>query len=348
MAVTVQDATEPRIAASGITAAVIGEDDPVMQRVAGVLREHRYHVVFHPSPDDLLAGSPYKSGSPGAIKGERRSAYVLTSEAGRPSLYVLNCKGPTRRGEGYPVWADAWLSAMKALNEQSPRTAILVAVGSGKSHDLIKVALAAGADEILRAGDAEIEELVWTRVQSALAKAEASPADAPDARPSASRATTGDVVEEWDEPATPEEIRAAHERVRTALNGIPGPEERQGPLADLLGVRVPALRAASGRLDAKKIADELGISLSRLARIAPISRQALNETPDSVRAQGALDPLARTLHVLGTVLPGEHVRAWLYAPHARLGGQTPIDAILEGRAEQVARMVEMARDGGVD
>jgi hypothetical protein len=234
---------------------------------------------------------------------------------------------------------------MKVLNERSPRTAILVAVGPGHSPNLIRAVLAAGADEILSAGDAKIEELVWTRVQSALAKADASPAAAP-APPAGAAADV--VVEGWDEPATPAEVRAAHERVRTAIGSIPGPEERRGPLADLLGVRVPALRGASGRLDAKKIAGQLGISLARLARIAPISRQALNATPDSVRVQGALDPLARTLHVLGTVLPSEHVRAWLNAPHARLGGQTPIDAILEGRAEHVARMVEIARDGGVD
>jgi hypothetical protein len=363
------------------TAAMVGDDDEFTQRVAGVLSRHRYNVVHHDSPRDVIDGlvrrqeiasPPPHEGRP-RPRAESTPRPVRAAKRESPRLYIFNCRAPAP-GTSLREWGADWINALKELSKRAPGTAVVVAVGPEPARNLIKAAIQAGADEILSAGDVEIDELVWVRVQSALAKANA----APEAASVVLRASTrgqlppegerrrgerrgsgpvtessagspeGDVVESWDEPATPAQIQAARERVRAALGGIPTAEERGRPLAELLGVSVPALRAGSGRLDAKKIADHLGVPLARLSRIVPISRQALNETPDSVRVQGALDPLARILHVLGTVLPPEHVRAWLNAPHALLGGEAPIHAILDGRAEQVARMLEAARDGGVD
>jgi CheY-like chemotaxis protein len=367
-------AFDATLGSSGATAAVVGEDDPVTRRVAGVLNQHQYQVVFHPSPEDLLAGL---AGEPRSTLPAARDGLV-SAVAGQehdpatdsPALVVLSCcKGSSSQGRS----SRAWLQALRALNSRTPRTPILVTISSDRPRWVIKLAIAAGADEILSAGDSEIEELVWTRVQSALAKAEVPTAPAvtvtsggppgverrrrkrrledradADAAQAALPAAATAVVETWEAPATEDEVRAARQRVENALDHLPGAEERRAPLADVLGITAPALRAASGRLDARKIAAELGVSLASLARITPISRQALNETPDSARAQAALDPVARTLHVLGLVLPREAVSAWLNAPHPRLEGETPIQAILQGRAERVARMLEMARDGGVD
>lgn len=352
------------------TAAVVGQDDPVTRRVAGVLNQHQYQVVFHPSPEDLLAGLAEEPRS-------TRGAGSLLAAAGQehdsanasPDLVVLSCSRGSSQGRS----SRAWLQALRALNSRTPRTPILVTISSDRPRWVIKLAIAAGADEILSAGDSEIEELVWTRVQSALAKAEVPTAPAvtvtsggplgverrrrkrrledrtgADAAQAALPAAASAVVETWEAPATEDEVRAAHERVREALDHLPSAEERRAPLADVLGITAPALRAASGRLDARKITAELGVSLASLAKITPISRQALNETPDSARAQTALDPVARALHVLGLVLPRERVSAWLNTPHPRLEGETPLQAILQGRAERVARMLEMGRDGGVD
>ena len=344
-------------AGGGVTAAVVGDEDPITRRVAGVLSQHQYNVVHHSSPTAFLAGL---SGKPERV--------AKDEPAGSPPvLYILNCRGKQARGTGQ----RALISALKTMNDRSPRTAILVTVDE-QAHKLIRMMINAGAHEILSAGDAEIDELVWTRVQSAIAKAEAVPdvairgghtapaAPAPgverriaqrrraDRRGMAPIAGTSDVEEAWEEPASADEVQAARNRIRAALEHLPTVEERRGPLADVLGVRAPGLRAPSGRLDAKKIANLLGVSLAGLAKITPISRQALNETPDSAHAQAALDPLARVLDVLETVLPPEHVTAWLNAPHALLKGDTPIRAILEGRGEQVARMLERARGGGVD
>lgn len=358
------------------TAAFVGEDDAVTQRVAGVLNRHRYQVVHHRSPEELIENLGEKRSGAAAVRGRKRRLPVQRSKVGqseRPVLYVFNCRIPGPDNT-LPAGADAWLDALKAVSTRAPGTAILVVVGPDQDAGLIKDALQAGADEILSAGDTEIEELVWVRVQSALARAEAGPegsavplADAPSgerrvgerrrgerrgsrtaAAAAAAASQAGDIVETWDEPASADEVHAARDRVRAVLHHLPSARERQGPLADLLGVTVPALRGESGRLDARKIAQQLGVPLARIARLTPISRQALNETPDSARAQAALDPLARVLDVLGVVLQPGQVRAWLNAPHARLGGEPPIRALLDGRAEQVARMLEAARDGGVD
>jgi hypothetical protein len=363
------------------TAAVVGDADEFTQRVAGVLSRHRYNIVHHDTPQDVIDGLVQRQEvtSPPPDEGRPRPRAGSVPKRARaakresPRLYIFNCRAPAP-GTSLREWGAAWIDALKELSKRAPGTAVVVAVGPEPARNLIKAAIQAGADEILSAGDVEIDELVWVRVQSALAKANAAPEAAslvlrasshgplpPEgerrrgerrgsglAAESSAGSPQGDVVESWDEPATPAQIAAARERVRAALGGMPTAEERARPLVDLLGVSVPALRAGSGRLDAKKIADHLGIPLARLSQIVPVSRQALNETPDSVRVQGALDPLARTLHVLGTVLPPEHVRGWLNAPHARLGGETPVHAILDGRAEQVARMLEAAREGGVD
>jgi DNA-binding NarL/FixJ family response regulator len=377
--------------ASGrMTAAVVGEEDPVAQRVAGVLSRHSYNVVFHASPTALLQGlaAEPESGPKAAVRGAQarsRAAHPRgRPQTDAPGLFVFACQA-RQRGGGSHAWPGDWLAMLKALNARIPRTAILVVIRNNRDHDIIKRALAAGADEIISDRDTEIDELVWTRVQSALAKADVCSEIAPaawraapgaaaasggatpaerrvaerrrgdrrggDVAPLSSTprgASAGDVVEEWEEPTPADEVHAAQERVRAALPSLPSAAERTGPLADVLGITASALRAGSGRLDAKKIAEHLGVSLAKLAQITPISRQALNDTPDSVRVQAALDPLARILDVLASVLPPEHVRAWLNASHARLGGETPLHVILEGRAEQVARMLEVARDGGVE
>lgn len=346
----------------GATAAVVGDDDPITRRIAGVLSQHQYNVIHHPSPTAFLAG----------FSNEAESLGLHERASSPPVLYVLNCRGEQAGGIGQ----RGLVNALKTLSNR-PYTAILVTVDED-AHKIIRLAISAGADEILSAGDAEIDELVWTRVQSAIAKGWAAPEAAPPHghaapaaampgverriaqrrradRPSTAAAPsptappwTSDVEETWEEPASAAEVQAARERIRSALEHLPTVDERRGPLADVLGVSAPRLRARSGRLDAKKIASHLGVSLAGLAKITPISRQALNETPDSAHAQAALDPLARILDVLDTVLPPEHVAAWLNTSHAGLGGETPIHAILEGQGEQVARMLEQARGGGVD
>jgi hypothetical protein len=409
------------------TVAMIGERDAAFNRVTSVLEEQSYKVVHHDAPGDVLV---HLAEGGAAIEAKRAASPQVTV----PTLLVFNCG----------VALDAWAPIFRASHLLLPSAAVLVFV-RGKAWDVIRSALAAGADEVISADETKIRELVLARVRSALAKslvaaiadplrsavacmpgiAQAlSPLDAaalryvaPDServdeidlrgsewttrlaagvhggrqtlspydeatlyiakavaagwRPTrhlfgerergereesgsrtreqdAGSRSARDVVEKAEPHMSASDAELARERVRAAASTLPGPEERAGPLAEVLGVRVPHLRSGSGRLDARKIAERLGVPLARLAGATPISRQALTATPDSARAQASLDPIARTISVLETLLPADRVSAWLNAPHPRLGSESPLVKILSGDAEQVARMLEVAREGGVD
>lgn len=103
----------------------------------------------------------------------------------------------------------------------------------------------------------------------------------------------------------------------------------------------------SGRLDAHRMAEYLGVPLTQLA--AAISRPypALYKTPDSPAAQEALWTIKRALTILAE-LTGENdaaIRAWLNTPHPDLGGMHPLQAILAGHAAEIEGMLAGAIAG---
>ncbi|WP_367870889.1 hypothetical protein [Luteolibacter sp. Populi] len=112
------------------------------------------------------------------------------------------------------------------------------------------------------------------------------------------------------------------------------------------------LRDASGRLDAKKISDLLGIRMTDLAtKVCGVTKQALGQSPTSAGIQGKLQPLediAQLLHWCG----GDEakLRAWLKRPNPdfpEIDGKTPspVDLILRGHSGIVARKVHNLRTG---
>ncbi len=111
-----------------------------------------------------------------------------------------------------------------------------------------------------------------------------------------------------------------------------------------LRIAAPNLRAPSGRLDATMIAKQLGVPIARLAAVVGVSRQALTQTPDSPGIQHALDPIARTLHVLDESLGSDDQQKWLRTSRVNLDRKTPLDAIMNGNANTVARLLESARE----
>jgi hypothetical protein len=165
----------------------------------------------------------------------------------------------------------------------------------------------AGADEILYEPELSVTALVWRRIGHLIDRVPQSGEgeEAPVARPSTA---TTDVIER-----------------------------------DVLDIAVPHLRAASGRLDATKIARQLGVPIARIATVVGVSRQALSQTRDSPGIQAALHPIARMFDVLDRVLDADDQRKWLHATHAHLEGRTPLETLMKGQAETVARMLESAR-----
>lgn len=104
----------------------------------------------------------------------------------------------------------------------------------------------------------------------------------------------------------------------------------------------------SGRLDARRIADYLQISLSSLAAPTGRSVAGIHKSPAADSLQQALSPLAQTISLLSEILQSrEHVLAWLHSPHPDLGDQTPMRLILQGHAAAVADMLAAALAGQV-
>jgi hypothetical protein len=113
------------------------------------------------------------------------------------------------------------------------------------------------------------------------------------------------------------------------------------PLGRLKGViaATASLRAESGRLSARRVADTFGLPVAELARLLGKSRQALAKTDDADSSQAGLAPFARIAR-LRAVLSDEDFRAWLHLPNAELDGGTPLDVIREGKAAIVADLAE--------
>jgi CheY-like chemotaxis protein len=110
---------------------------------------------------------------------------------------------------------------------------------------------------------------------------------------------------------------------------------------------IPELHDPStGRLSASRIAEFLGISLSRFSGIAELSVAGLHKSPASLSLQDVLAPIARSLTILMQLLgTRETVRTWMNSPHPDLGGRTPISVILEGKGRTVSDLLEASLEG---
>ncbi len=268
----------------------------------------------------------------------RETAANVAEFTGGMTVYVLNMFG--ERGEPMPSKKvrDDWLAELRSVRALDPGSACVVAADMEPA--LLEDICAEGAGHVEFMSSPEVlnAELVRARVGAAVARAQhAAWASSP--RKLGQRAMA---------PVPAVDVLAARERVANALGQLPAAEARRQPLLELLDIRVPHLRAASGRLDAKLIAEALDVPLTRLAVPAAVSRQALSQMPDSPAAQAGLDPVARVLGVLGEVLEPAEVLQWLNAPHKQLDGKPPLELVTNGEAEHVALMLERARDGGVD
>lgn len=102
---------------------------------------------------------------------------------------------------------------------------------------------------------------------------------------------------------------------------------------------VRPLLAESGRLSAKAIASEFGVSVAQLAKQIGQSRQSLSKTPDGPRIQKFLRPYEKIFR-LRTTLDKSDFLAWLELPNRELDGLSPMELINSERAEIVADLVE--------
>jgi hypothetical protein len=106
------------------------------------------------------------------------------------------------------------------------------------------------------------------------------------------------------------------------------------------------LHARTGNLDARRLAERLGIPLKRMAPAVGYTPQGLLKNPTSEKLQPALAEIAFVLNTLRSLLEDERsVGIWLRAPHPDLGGGTPLSYILSGRTAAVAGLLYLAESG---
>lgn len=318
----------------------VGRRGTVAKRLGETLKGRSFRLVFRATPAD----SP-----PAGARSVAPALYVVSFLASPP--------GRASRGRQRANWADQYLHFVREVTLREPGVPVLIAADEATQRHLIQSALKLGAKEVISENVARISALFAARVDAVLPNFRYASAWAPTPTgiptvetPDVPRSAQGEdwvESEEWDGTVPQGEAAQALTRVRARASSHPTRAQRNRPLAGVLDIATPKLRAPSGRLDAQRIADRLGVSLRQLAPIAGVTHQALSATPDSKRAQPGLDAIARALGTLDTLLPESSARAWLNAPHSMLNGDTPLQALLGGRAERVASMLGVAVEGGV-
>ncbi|MFI5095060.1 MAG: response regulator [Candidatus Acidiferrum sp.] len=102
----------------------------------------------------------------------------------------------------------------------------------------------------------------------------------------------------------------------------------------------------TGRIDAKKMAQFLGISLGQLAGALKVSYPAVHKTPFAPNLQESLRPIKRSIDLISAAaLSPEDARAWLNSAHPDLDERAPIDVILAGDADAVVTLLSNAMAG---
>jgi hypothetical protein len=104
-----------------------------------------------------------------------------------------------------------------------------------------------------------------------------------------------------------------------------------------------SLHSGSGRLDIKKVADLFDLSVSDLARQIAVDAKTALKTPDSITVHRALIPyeqVASGFKAMGGDVHG--FRIWLNSPNSALGGKSPNEVLAEGKAKELAGVVQGA------
>lgn len=131
-------------------------------------------------------------------------------------------------------------------------------------------------------------------------------------------------------------ITAMQEQIQTLLRG-----------AGRLQVTLPELHdEATGRIDAQKVANYMGVPLARLAEALQLNYKAIHRHPSAEAAQPALKPVKRSLEILHDFFQKpETARVWLNTPHPDLDGRTALEMILAKNPIAVLRVLENAAAG---
>lgn len=171
----------------------------------------------------------------------------------------------------------------------------------------------------------------------------------------ADRAIDSGATDVIDDTVTPKMFRRRMEMIYAYHHSWPRavallrPQQapREARQAGVLELPLPGLRSeASGRIDAQRVAEYLGVPLRRLAEAMEMGYAGLHKTPDSARVQPWLQPVVHTLELANRAFGSpEQVRIWLNRPLAELEGDSPLQVMLAGEAGAVETLLENALTG---
>lgn len=100
-------------------------------------------------------------------------------------------------------------------------------------------------------------------------------------------------------------------------------------------------------LSARRIAEQLGLTLSELARLIGVARNTLTAKSGARKVDNALSPVVRIL-AMASEMAGDESRAVIWFKHQPIpgwAGKTAYDLVGEGKADRVLAYLEAVRSG---
>ena len=100
-------------------------------------------------------------------------------------------------------------------------------------------------------------------------------------------------------------------------------------------------------LSPQRLAEQLGVTQSELARLAGVARNTLTAKSATRRVDAALSPIVRILAVVAE-MAGDEGRAVIWFKHQPIpgwAGKTAYDLVAEGNAADVLSYLEAVRSG---
>src|SRR5690349_12576746 len=109
-------------------------------------------------------------------------------------------------------------------------------------------------------------------------------------------------------------------------------------MSSAIAVRLREIIAKAG-VTAKEV--------SRLLNTTPetVSRWNTGKTEPQPTSRDDILRLEWLVSELAELYPPQEARLWLFSPHKQLAGETPAEAIANGRMEDVLRIIAQLKDG---
>ncbi|MET3857036.1 antitoxin Xre/MbcA/ParS toxin-binding domain-containing protein [Rhizobium sp. OAE497] len=117
-----------------------------------------------------------------------------------------------------------------------------------------------------------------------------------------------------------------------------------------IGLDIAAARFGDGQsafLSARRVADQLGVTLAELAKLIGVARNTLTAKSSARKVDGALSNVVRILS-MASEMAGDDNRAVIWFKHQPIpgwGGKTAFDLVAEGKSGKVLAYLEAVRSG---